>query len=430
MSLLKEKLAKIIPAAREEVGALLKQHGDKTLSKVTVAQAYGGMRGVMGLICETSLVSPDTGLIIRGTPVSKLTDRLPEEILWLLLTGGLPSKAELADLQKDLTARAKVPEYVWAVLKALPAETHPMCMISCAIASMQRESVFARMYNEKALTKQNYWEPTLEDALNLIAKLPGIAAAIYRQRFNKGPRIELDPKLDWAANYAHMLGIKDPTGEFKNLMRLYMVLHSDHESGNVSAHVCHTVGSALSDVYYSVSAGLNGLAGPLHGLANQECLQFVLKILKDQGGVPTKEQLKKACWDLLNAGHVIPGYGHAVLRCPDPRYVAFLEFGKRVCPKSDAFRVVADLYEVVPGILQEQGKAKNPWPNVDAGSGSLLYHFGMKEFDYYTVLFGVSRTLGIASQLVINRALGAPIERPKSVATSEIKQMLAEGKVK
>ncbi len=425
MATLQEKLAQQIPGLRDEIGGLVKQHGAKVISEVTVAQAYGGMRGVKGLVCDTSFVDPEKGLIIRGTPIGELTDRLPEEIFYLLCTGELPDKKALEALQADLRKRADVPSYVFDVLRAMPDDSHPMCMLDTGILVMEKESVFRRRYNE-GMKKTEYWEPALEDALQLIAKLPGVAAAVYRIRFKKGDLIPPDPKLDWGANYAHMLGMPDPKGEFANLMRLYLVLHSDHESGNVSAFACHTVGSALSDPYYAVSAGLNGLAGPLHGLANQECLKFVLAINEQYNGVPTDEQLVKFAWDTLKSGKVIPGYGHAVLRETDPRFTAFNKFGNRVCPDDAPFKTVDKMFRLIPGVLKEQGKAKNPYPNVDAGSGALLYHFGMTEFDYYTVLFGVSRGLGMMSQWIFNRAMGIPITRPKSVGTDWIKAQVAK----
>ena len=221
-----------------------------------------------------------------------------------------------------------------------------------------------------------------------------------------------------------MLGFTDKTGDFANLMRLYLVLHSDHEGGNVSAHTCHCVGSALSDPYYAVSAGLNGLAGPLHGLANQECLAWVIMTHEKFQGVPTDEQLRQFAWDTLNSGKVIPGYGHAVLRITDPRFDAFRAFGLRVMPEDPIFKIVDQVFRIVPKVLTEQGKAKDPWPNVDAGSGALLYHFGLKEFSYYTVLFSVSRAMGMCAQLVVNRGVGTPIERPKSVTTKWMKQQV------
>jgi citrate synthase len=421
MATLKETLAKKIPPLRDEIKAFVKQHADKKISDVSVAQAYGGMRGVKALVCDTSVVPPDKGLIIRGRPVGDLKNELPEAVFYLLVTGEMPDKAAVEALTKDLKARSKVPGYVWNVLEAMPKDSHPMVMFSLGILAMEKESVFRQKYTE-GMPKTDYWDPTAEDCLNLIAKLPTLAAGIYRMRFGKGARIEPDPNLDWAGDYARMLGIEDKTGEFANLMRLYMVLHSDHEGGNVSAHTCHCVGSALSDPYYAVSAGLNGLAGPLHGLANQECLRWVIMVKDKFGGVPTDEQLRQFAWDTLKSGQVIPGYGHAVLRVTDPRYAAFNEFGRRVCADDDLFQIVDKVYNVIPGVLKEHGKAKDPWPNVDAASGCLLYHFGITEFEYYTVLFGVSRALGMCSQLIVSRALGEAIERPKSVTTEWMKQ--------
>jgi citrate synthase len=424
MSLLKEKLAAKIPAWRDEIKSIVKSEaGNKVISEVTVAQAYGGMRGVKGMICDTSEVPPDKGLLIRDIPIGDLRDRLPEEIFFLLCTGELPNDEELKDLQKEYSERGDVPQYVWDVLEAMPKDSHPMCMLDTGVLVMERESKYRQRYTE-GMTKMEYWEPTLEDSLDLLAKLPALAAGVYRLRFEKGDRIPYDKNLDWGGNYAKMLGIDDPSGKFADLMRLYLTLHSDHEGGNVSAHTCHCVGSALSDAYYAVSAGLNGLAGPLHGLANQECLDWVLQTNKKFGGVPTDQQLKDFAWETLNSGKVIPGYGHAVLRVTDPRFSAFLAFGKENCMDSEVVQTVVKVYDIVPGVLKEHGKAKNPWPNVDAGSGSLLYHYGLTEFPYYTVLFSVSRAMGMCSQLVVNRALGTPIERPKSVPTAWIKKQV------
>jgi citrate synthase len=350
MATLKEKLTQSIPALRDEIKTFVKSNAGKSISEVTVAQAYGGMRGVKALVCDTSVVPPDKGLIIRGRPIAELKDKLPEAVFYLLITGEMPDDAALEDLKKDLRSRAQVPDYVWKVMEAMPKDSHPMAMFSLGVLAMEKESAFRKKYTE-GIKKTEYWQYTLEDCLSLIGKLPTLAAGIYRMKFNKGSRIEPDTKLDWAGDYARMLGVPDTTGEFANLMRLYMVLHSDHEGGNVSAHTCHCVGSALSDPYYAVSAGLNGLAGPLHGLANQECLRWVIMVKEKFGGVP----------------------------------------------------------------------------NVDAASGCLLYHFGLTEFEYYTVLFGVSRAMGMCSQLIVSRALGEAIERPKSVTTEWMKQSVAKG---
>ena len=423
MAALKERLAQVIPPLREQFTALLKEHGEKVIAQVTLAQACGGMRGVNGMLCDTSLVDPEKGLIIRNHPIAEIANRLPEEIWYLLLTGDLPDTRALADLQSEIAAHVQVPSYVWDVLRAMPADSHPMVMLAAGVLSMEGDSLFRKHY-EEGMKKTTHWEWMYEDSVRLLGRVTGVAAGVYRIRFGKGAPIAPKPGLDWAANYTHMMGIPDAAGEFANLIRLYTTLHSDHEGGNVSAYSCHTVGSALSDAYYAVTAGWNGLAGPLHGLANQECLHFVLDIKKKYGGVPSDEDLKKFTWDRLNSGQVVPGYGHAVLRAIDPRFICFHDFGLRVCPQDDVFRIVDRLYNVVPGVLKEHGKAKNPWPNVDAGSGALLYHFGMTEFPYYTVLFAVSRTLGMTAQLILARALGIAITRPNSVSLGELKQLI------
>jgi len=418
MASLKEKFAAKIPVWGGEIKSILKEKGDVKISDVSVAQAYGGMRGVKGMICDTSLVEPDKGLIIRGTPILDLTDKLPEEIFYLLLLGELPSDQDVKDLQAEYAKRQEVPGYVWDVLKAMPKTSHPMAMFDTAVLVMENDSIFRKRYAE-GIAKTEYWDAVYEDGLNLLAKLPAIGAGVYRIKYDKGDLINPDPKLSWGANFAHMIGIDDDT--FYKAMELYFTLHCDHEGGNVSAFSCHTIASALSDPYYAVSGGLNGLAGPLHGLANQECLKWVLEVMDKFNGVPTKDQLKDFAWETLNSGKVIPGYGHAVLRVTDPRFTAFVNFGKEHLPDSEVLNTVALIYDVVPDVLREHGKAKNPWPNVDAGSGAILHHYGITEFEYYTVLFSISRAMGMVSQMIWNRAMMIPITRPKSVGTDWIK---------
>ena len=429
MAKLQDRFADIIPKMRTDQAAILKEKGDKVISEVTVKQAFGGMRGIKGMICDTSVVEPDKGLIIRGHPLLTIQDLWPEEIFYLLLTGDKPDKEATEALQLDLAARSHVPGYVWDVLEAMPDDSHPMAMLSAAIIVMEKESAFRAWYDE-GMTKDKYWLPMLEDGLRLLGVLPVIAAGIYRLRYDKGDPIPYMTNLDWGANYARMLGLPDPTGEFAKLMRLYLNFHCDHEGGNVSANICHTTGSALSDVFYSVSAGLNGLAGPLHGLANQECLDWILQLMDTFGGVPTEEELRDFADETLDSGQVIPGYGHAVLRVTDPRFTGFVEFGREYLADDPVFQTVNTVFKVVPKALEafsaKRVKAgKNPianfWPNVDASSGSLLFHYGLTEFPYYTVLFSVSRAMGMIAQLIINRALGTPLTRPKSVSTKWVK---------
>jgi len=427
MATLQETLAKKIPVWRGEIATIKKDLGKKVMSQVTVEQAYGGMRDVKGMICDTSVVEPDKGLIIRCRPLLEIKHLWPEEIFFLLLTGEEPDAAAKAALQKDYDKRADVPDYVWNVLRAMPPDSHPMCMLDTAILVMERESVFRQSY-DKGMKKDEYWLPALEDALTMLARMPGVAAGVYRIRYNKGKLIPWTPGLDWGANYVKMLGLPDPSGSFAKLMRLYLNFHSDHEGGNVSANTCHTVASALSDPYYSVSAGLNGLAGPLHGLANQECLAWILDTMKKFGGVPKEKQLHDYALETLTSGRVIPGYGHAVLRVCDPRFTGFMQFADEYLPDDPVCQTIKLTFKVVPEILAKEflgadgkPKVKDPWPNVDAGSGGLLYHYGLTEFPYYTVLFSVSRAMGMLAQLILNRAFGTAITRPKSVSTEWVK---------
>ncbi len=427
MASLKEKLASKLGPMREQVSSIVKGHGDFKISDVSITQAYGGMRGVKCMVWETSALDPMEGIRFRGFTIPELQEKLPkapggeepipEGIFYLLLTGDLPTEDDVKEITAEWQKRGSLPKYLIDALNAIPPDIHPMTQFSLGILTLQKDSLFAQKYRE-GMSKMEYWDPMYEDVMNLLAKLPTLAAYIYRRSYKNDKHIPADPKLDWGGNFAHMIGVEDDT--FKELMRLYLVIHSDHEGGNVSAHTTHLVGSALSDAYYSLSAGMNGLAGPLHGLANQEVLRWVMDVMEKLGGVPTKEQLKDFCWETLNSGQVIPGYGHAVLRKTDPRYTAQREFALKHMPEDEIFQVVSALYEVVPPILEEQGKAKNPWPNVDAHSGCLLYHYGVTEYDFYTVFFGASRAIGVLSQLIWSRALGLAIERPKSVTTEWI----------
>ena len=427
MSSLKEKFASKLGPMREKVSSIIKEHGDEKISDVTVRQAYGGMRAVKCMVTETSALDPYEGIRFRGFNIPQLREKLPkapggeeplpEGIFYLLLTGELPTEEDVKEITKEWQQRSALPDYLIDTLKAIPKDTHPMTQFSLGILSLQQDSIFSKKYRE-GMSKMEYWDPMFEDAMNLLAKLPLIASYIYRKSYKNDEHIPPDPDLDWGGNFANMIGVEDEI--FKELMRLYLVIHSDHEGGNVSAHTTHLVGSTLSDAYYSLSAGMNGLAGPLHGLANQEVLRWIMEVKEDLGGVPSKEQLVKYLWDTLHAGKVIPGYGHAVLRLTDPRYMAQREFALKHLPDDEIFQVVSAIYEVAPDILKEHGKAKNPWPNVDAHSGCLLLHYGITEYDFYTVFFGASRAIGVLSSLIWDRALGLAIERPKSVTTDWI----------
>jgi citrate synthase len=429
---LKSVLESKIAPMQDEVKAFRKAHGNDKVGEITVEMMYGGMRGMKGLVTETSVLDADEGIRFRGYTIPECQEKLPkakggseplpEALFWLLLTGDIPTDEQVTGLSKDWASRAALPGHVVTMLNNFPANLHPMSQLVAATAALNSESKFTRAYGE-GVKKSQYWESTFEDSMDLIAKLPVVGATIYNNLYRDGAAPSaIDPDKDWSHNFTEMVGYKDPM--FTELMRLYLTIHSDHEGGNVSAHATHLVGSALSDPYLSFTAGMCGLAGPLHGLANQEVLLFLHKVVKDIGLDVSDDKLKDYVFKLFKSGQVVPGYGHAVLRKSDPRYTCQREFALKHLPDDKMFKLVGQLFTIVPPILMESGKVKNPWPNVDAHSGVLLQYYGMKEMNYYTVLFGISRALGVCSSLVWDRALGLPLERPKSMSTAGLKKLV------
>ncbi|KRX71068.1 putative citrate synthase, mitochondrial [Trichinella sp. T6] len=446
---LKEVMAEKISEHQKIVSQFRKQYNNSVIGEVTIDQLYGGMRSIKGLLCETSLLHPESGIEFRGRSIPEcrkllpklgFDEPLPEGIFWLLCTGDIPTDKQVEAIKKEVNERAVLPEHVVKMILNFPKYLHPMSQFVSAIAALNTESKFTQALH-KGVPKSSYWEVfycyrklffciimlflkyVYEDALNLIAKLTPLAAMIYQNTFKNQTTIcAIDPQKDWSANFCLMLGYSDET--FMNLMRLYLFLHCDHEGGNVSAHTCHLVGSALSDPYLSFSAAMAGLAGPLHGLANQEVLVFLHKVRKELGMTYKLDDLKKYLLKHLESGQVIPGYGHAVLRKTDPRFLSQKQFAENYIKNDPMVKLVWDLFEVVPEILNSLGKVKNPYPNVDAHSGVLLQHYGMTEMNFYTVLFGVSRAIGLMAQLIWSRGLGLPLERPKSMTTESLMKLV------
>jgi len=426
---LQEKIQNLAEKKSAQINALKKEHSDKVIGQVTVGMTMGGMREIKALVSETSLLDPMEGIRYRGrtldecnaqlprAPGSKEQIGLPEATMWLLLTDEIPTPEQAKAFGDELQARSSIPDHVIKMIDSLPKDTHPMTQLAQGLLALQPGSEFGKRYRAGTMDKKDYWVATLEDALNLVGQIVPLAARIYRNVFFNGKHIEADKKLDWAGNYAHMLGV-NPTEDFKDVTRLYLMLHADHEGGNVSAHATHLVGSALSDPYLAYTAGVCGLAGPLHGLANQECLRWLKDTQSTLGGQePTVELLTEFAKNTLAAGKVIPGFGHGVLRKTDPRYMIEREFAMRKFPDDPLLKLANACYHAIPPVLQQTGKVSNPWPNVDALSGTVMQHYGLDQEDYYTVVFAVSRAIGCVSNLVWSRVMNMPIERPKSVTS-------------
>ena len=435
---LKETLKQKIEEHRPRTARLVKEFGKVKIDEVTIDQCIGGARDIRNLVTDISYLDPQEGIRFRGKTIPETFEALPkapgsnyptvESFWYMLLTGDVPTDAQVAEVVAEFKTRQVVPQYVFDTVRALPRDSHPMVMLSVGLLSMQKDSKFAGFYNSGKFNKMTAWEYVYEDASDIVARIPVLAAFIYNLKYRDDKQVAIDNSLDMGANFAHMIGQKE---EYKDVARMYFILHSDHESGNVSAHTTHLVHSALSDPYYAYSAGLNGLAGPLHGLANQEVLDWTLKFQEKycKDVEPTEELIKAALWDTLNAGQVIPGYGHAVLRKTDPRYTSQREFCLNTPGLKDypLFKVIAKIFEVAPGVLTEHGKTKNPWPNVDAQSGVIQMYYGLTEFEFYTVLFGVGRALGCMANITWDRGLGYALERPKSVTTAMLEKWAEAG---
>jgi citrate synthase len=427
---LKETIERLVPIKQAEMKDLKAKYGSMSLGEVTVDQCIGGARGIKSMLYETSLLDADEGIRFRGYTIPECQkllpaykeggEPIPEGLIWLLMTGEIPTKTQVEGLTAELHARSELPAHVGPLLRSLPKDMHPMTQLTIGVSACQTDSKFAKAYSD-GVHKSEYWKYTLEDVLDVIAKMPEIAAIIYRTKYFDGV-VNKDQSLDYSGNFCRMLGYDD--AGFDELMRLYMVIHSDHEGGNASAHATHLVASTLSDPYLAFSGGLNALAGPLHGLANQEVLGWIQDLqakFKAENKEVNEDTITEFAWETLNAGKVIPGYGHAVLRKTDPRYTCQRDFGLKHLPDDELFLIVDTIYKVMPDILLKHGKAANPYPNVDSHSGVLLWHYNFTQYEYFTVLFGVSRAMGALSQVLWDRALGMPLERPKSITSEWIK---------
>lgn len=427
-SSLRQVLESRIKLDRDRLQKLKKESGSIPVDQITIEQLLNGMSGVKALLSQTSLIDPYEGIKFRGLTISECQSRLPskfkeplpESMFWLLLTGEVPTNEQVEELRSELASKAELPESVKNLLSSLPSTMNPMTQLSLGVMALGENSQFDVSYT-KGMRKTEYWRPMLEDSINLVAKIPTLAATIYNNLY-KGKKLTPSPKadLDWSENYARMLGIDNQ--QFCELLRLNLSLHCDHEGGNVCTHTAHLTCSALSDVYKSLSAGLNGLAGPSHGLASQECLSWLLHMHQIVGDHPTEAAVEVYVRQILRDNKKIPGFGHTVLKIVDPRFNAMKDFGKKIIHESSLCKMVEIAAKVVPGIMKEVKGEKYSYPNLNFNSGALMYHFGVKELEFYPVNFGVSRAIGVAANLVWDKALGMPIERPASLTLENLEE--------
>lgn len=424
---LKNVFRETIPPHKEFLAKIKETHGTDVLGEVTVNHLFKGMRGVPQSYAITSIVVPEKGVLYRGKTLEEIKEILPkpingeyptiESIFWFLLTGLVPTQDQINGFIKEIHMYAHVPHHVYNVIDSLPQYSRPMTRLCSGILALTTTSSFQDLYDKGELSKEQYWEYAFDDSIRLIANLAHITAYIYRVYCCKDDPAVYNPKLDWAANFSQMLGFNNE--DSFDLFRMFLFTHADHSSSNVSAHTAHTVGSALSNIYYTLSASLLGLAGPLHGNANQQTVVWILDLIKNaklQNAEIDSNFIKAYVQKTLESGKVVPGYGHAALRVEDPRFTMFYKRYQKRGFNTEILQTVEKIYHVVPDLLKATGKVSNPYPNIDAISGSCLYSEGIKEHEFYTVLFGMSRLFGILAQNIIDRSIGQPIFRPKTVS--------------
>lgn len=421
-----------LPNTRRRILELISKNGDYHIADVTVNHLLGGMRNLNLLVSDISYADAQNGLYLRGYSVPEILTKLPKPktanmpyiggLYYLLMVGTFPTQSQALAVEKDWSLRAsQIPSYVFNTLSAMPRETHPMTLLSQAVLALQNNSFFEKKYRLE-INKKSSWESALDDSLDLSAKLPVIAAYIYRLKyFNNSQVPQYNSRIDYAQNLAEMMQVSDKKA-YADLIRFYFILHSDHGSGNVSAHTMHLLGSVLSSPFYAFSASLNALAGPLHGLASQESLNWLLKILKIFGGIPTVSELTKYVSREISSGKIIPGYSHALLKVIDPRFVMLLNYANDHFPQDELVRLSNLIFTIITSELAS--KATNPHPNLDAISGVLQYHYGVTQSDFYPVIFGLSRSLGLTANYVWSRALNLPIERPNSLTLKMLEDIV------
>ena len=375
----------------------------EVLFEITKEHLETGMRGYPIGYCTTSYVDPVKGLFYLKQPVSAISTWEPEEVIYLLYYGTPGTREQVIQFANDLQKRAKCSPEVIEHIQQLPRVGHPMKLFCAALLVC---GMIEGMGDYR------------EDCLNLIAKIPELAAAVITH--HAGWKMKTSqPELGYMENFTQMLNVpKANLNELIPVFKLFNVLHYDHGGGNLSTFVGKATASSLEDMYGSLTAAMCALAGPRHGRANQDSLEFVKKILNEVGENAKPEQVEAAIRRRLANNELIFGFGHAVLRVEDPRATVLYEIADNKYPNHPLVKTTRLLKQVGPKVLGENPKITNPYPNVDAISGTLLSAAGFPYPEYFTVLFGMARVVGIGIQIVYERheargGKGTPIVRPK-----------------
>lgn len=363
-----------------------------------------GLRGYPVGYCTTSSVDPLKGLFYMGRPVSEIDHWEPEQVIYLLYHGHEGVAEETAKFSTTLRQRARCSPKLIHFMEQMPKSAHPMKLFAAAL-------LLAGTFEGK-----NQYR---EDCLNLIAKIPEIAATVINYHAGWGATKPSQPELGYIENFTQMLNVpKVDHEELVRAFKLFNILHYDHGGGNLSAFVGKAVASGLEDLYGSISAAMCALAGPRHGKANQDCLIFVQSLIDELGEEASEGKVEDALRNKLSKNELIFGFGHAVLRVEDPRATLLYQVTQKFYSTHPLVKMAHLLRKAGTKVLKENPKISNPYPNVDAISGIMLTAAGFPYPEYYTVLFGLARVVGISLQIVYEREVaregkGTPIVRPK-----------------
>ena len=384
----------------------LEMEDDEPMFAVRPSHLNTGLRGVPVGTCRTSFVTPSEGVHYCGYPIAELAQYSPEDIVFLLFNKELPTPEQSIAFKADIARRGRVPDSLAAVFQTLPRDGHPMDWFSVGVHTLGM------------LDTTGDWK---EDALNLIARMPRMMGLLFRIREGRSENIpDDDLDLTMVQRFVRTLETEDIDDDLMDqILSTYLVLHMDHGGGNLSTFTGKAIASGHATVYASIAGAMNALSGPLHGRANQSCLEFVLKI-----GTSDPREVETFVRKELAAKRPIFGFGHAVLRAEDPRATVQFALGERLCPDDENFKIIRTLREVAPRVLGENKKISNPNANVDIASGALLHHIGFRDPTYYTTFFGWARVSGIGAQIIDERTVmrggkGTPIYRPKYIAEEQ-----------
>lgn len=374
----------------------------KVLFEITEDELDSGLRGFPIGYCCTSDVDPERGIFYVGKPVAELAHKQPEEVIYLLYHGKEATKEELQKFKEKLHSRSECSQEVIDTIQRLPKAGHPMKLFSAAILIL-------------AMVEKSF--DYREDCLKIIAKIPHLTALVinYHAGWGETPKPKKD--LGYIENFCNMLKFPGKKNDFVQMSKLFNIIHYDHGGGNLSTFVGKAVASGLEDMYGSIASAMLALAGPRHGRANQDCLEFVKGVLKQVGENADAKAVEKLLRDKLAKKELVFGFGHAVLRVEDPRAAVLYDYAKKNYAAHPLIKIAFLLREVGPKILKENPKIADPYPNIDAISGSVLAASGFDYPEYFTVLFGMSRVVGISIQIVYERCearggKGTPIVRP------------------